>query len=211
MKKTSKTWVIFDFDGTITHSESIAYEVFSILQKKYKINTLTEEELIDLKTVSFKKKMKTLGLPFWKIPKVVKDMRKLTKTFLVRLEPLPYIKRLCLDLKAKGFHLAIVSSNQKTSIESFLNAHDFKMFDVILGNAKIFKKQKTIKQLFKIQQVNITDAVYIGDETRDIIACHKIGLDVIAVTWGYESKEQLEKYHPTYMVDHVAEIQSILL
>ena len=39
------------------------------------------------------------------------------------------------------------------------------------------------------------DVVYVGDETRDIVAARKLGIRVAAVTWGYNSSEALEAHH----------------
>jgi len=39
-----------------------------------------------------------------------------------------------------------------------------------------------ITQLMKQQHIKPQDAVYIGDEVRDVVACHPLELDVISVT-----------------------------
>lgn len=43
--------------------------------------------------------------------------------------------------------------------------------------------------------------MYVGDEVRDIEACQKVGIKIAAVTWGLNTKEALERYHPDSLID----------
>ena len=45
------------------------------------------------------------------------------------------------------------------------------------------------------------DAIYIGDETRDVEACKKTGIPVIAVTWGMNNKTVLAALQPEGLAD----------
>ena len=62
-----------------------------------------------------------------------------------------------------------------------------------------------------IEQNNLKDdVVYIGDEERDIAACKKCKISIIAVTWGFDSKELLEKNNPHYLADTPKELLEII-
>ena len=54
------------------------------------------------------------------------------------------------------------------------------------------------------------EIIYVGDEVRDIQACKKIGVKIIAVSWGYNSKEILDREKPDYLVNKPIEIPKIL-
>ena len=54
------------------------------------------------------------------------------------------------------------------------------------------------------------DAIYIGDEVRDIKSAKKAGIPIAAVTFGFNSKEALEKESPDYLCDTPAELVKIL-
>jgi phosphoglycolate phosphatase-like HAD superfamily hydrolase len=43
------------------------------------------------------------------------------------------------------------------------------------------------------QSLQPADILYVGDEVRDVEACQKVGVKIIAVTWGLNSQEALEK------------------
>ena len=46
----------------------------------------------------------------------------------------------------------------------------------------------------------------IGDETRDIEAASRAGLDSGAVTWGYARPEILEAHRPTFLFNTMDDI-----
>jgi len=50
--------------------------------------------------------------------------------------------------------------------------------------------------------------LYVGDELRDIEASRKVGLRVIAVTWGLFGKEALEALNPDAVVETSEELVS---
>jgi phosphoglycolate phosphatase-like HAD superfamily hydrolase len=56
----------------------------------------------------------------------------------------------------------------------------------------------------------VNDITYIGDEDRDIIAAKRLGVGVIAVSWGYNYKELLIKEKPDYLIDLPVKILEIL-
>ena len=54
-------------------------------------------------------------------------------------------------------------------------------------------------------------AVMIGDRHFDITGAKALGLPGIGVTWGFGSREERTAAGAAYVVDHVAELQALLL
>lgn len=54
-------------------------------------------------------------------------------------------------------------------------------------------------------------AVYIGDAAVDVQAAHAVGMDVIAVTWGAGTRDELVGAGPLAIVDSVPELKALLL
>jgi phosphoglycolate phosphatase len=52
----------------------------------------------------------------------------------------------------------------------------------------------------KENHLNCSHVIYIGDETRDIIAAQKAGIRSVAVTWGYNSHKALKAHHPDHLI-----------
>jgi phosphoglycolate phosphatase-like HAD superfamily hydrolase len=53
-------------------------------------------------------------------------------------------------------------------------------------------------------------AVYVGDEVRDIVAARKAGVDVAAVSWGYNTREVLAKHEPDYLIERPELLPTLL-
>ena len=54
------------------------------------------------------------------------------------------------------------------------------------------------------------DIVYIGDEVRDVEAAKAMGVKIVSVTWGFQSKQILERGEPDYIAEKPKELEKIL-
>jgi phosphoglycolate phosphatase len=54
-------------------------------------------------------------------------------------------------------------------------------------------------------------AIYIGDEVRDIDAARRAGMAVGAVTWGYNDASVLRRHGPDLLFERVEDISARLL
>ena len=103
---------------------------------------------------------------------------------------------------SEKYKLAIVSSNSKENIELFLKRNKILgFFELIYSDSSIFGKAKVIKHMCQKNNIHPEEIIYIGDEDRDVAACKKLKITVIAVTWGYNSKNHLMKSKPDFLVE----------
>jgi phosphoglycolate phosphatase-like HAD superfamily hydrolase len=51
--------------------------------------------------------------------------------------------------------------------------------------------------------------VYVGDEVRDIEAARKSGINCISVSWGFNTKELLQKHSQTVVSSPTELLQAI--
>jgi phosphoglycolate phosphatase len=58
-----------------------------------------------------------------------------------------------------------------------------------------------MRRLLKEHRIAASDAVYIGDELRDVEAAQYIGLPIIAVDWGFARPQDLIDQKPTFIAD----------
>ena len=96
----------------------------------------------------------------------------------------------------------IVSSNSVNNIKKILGSRT-QFFSKIYGNQGIMGKVKTLKKLNN-------NSIYFTDEVRDIIQCQKVGMTVIAVTWGFDPQHELEKFKPYKIISQPDEIKTII-
>jgi phosphoglycolate phosphatase len=115
-----------------------------------------------------------------------------------------------LELKKAGFRLGILTSNSKENVQSFLMNNQLDIFDSIYSGASVFGKSKVIKTAIKKGKFSSHEVVYVGDETRDVDAARSAGVRIISVSWGFNTKEVLQKQNPDFLIDHPSELPALL-
>ena len=114
-------------------------------------------------------------------------------------------------LHAEGHELFMLSSNSVKNIHRFLHHYELHTYFLeIYGSTGLFGKAPTLRRLLKEQHLEKTDAVYIGDELRDVQAAQSIGMRVIAVGWGFARPAGLEALKPTAIAETPDDIIRIL-
>ncbi len=201
--------VIFDFDGTISNSMHLAYQIYEELSKKYGFKQFTHEEINELKTLSIHERLKKHHIPIFKLPRLARKTRKIIQNLMADVYPFEGMKALMDTLKSEGYLLGIVSSNSKKNILSFLEHHQFCKMDIILGKASFFGKERLLKRIQR--KFKKTEMLYVGDEVRDIISCKNVGIRVLSVAWGFDDIELLSGAEPDYLVTDMDTLKKVLL
>jgi phosphoglycolate phosphatase len=78
------------------------------------------------------------------------------------------------------------------------------------SGSSMFGKAARIRRLLRRSGVPASEAMLIGDETRDVEAARKAGVASGAVTWGYTKPEAFEAIRPTAVFDSVAAMADFL-
>ena len=84
-----------------------------------------------------------------------------------------------------------------------------KVFDFIYSGTT-FGKSKVINKLLNQNNINPQQAIYVGDETRDIEAARKSNIRAIAVSWGFNSKELLAAQNPDFLIHQPNELIDVI-
>ena len=205
----SEKWVIFDFDGTISETTDVLAKFWNeYLASKWKLRKILNEDMENMRNMSAVEKIKFLRIPFYKLPFVVTSARKNFSKYMDEFSVFSGFKTLCQKFLDKGLKLAIVSSNKEENIRKYLTKNNIDFFaDVFCDKGRsLFVKHKTLKSFLKKHEIAPENAVYVGDESRDVVACKKAGIGVISVTWGWDSRDVLELVNPQNLVDTSEEL-----
>ena len=93
--------------------------------------------------------------------------------------------------------MSILSSNARENIVACLRANGVAgLFETVLGYRRLFGKGDGIRRFLKGRIKPGERAVYVGDEVRDIVAARKAGVEVAAVTWGYNHSQAARRMAP---------------
>lgn len=192
--------VIFDFDGTLADSLSITVKVVNeILAQDGYPATVQETEFHEQHLTAI---LKAHNIPLYKLPFFHKRALPLIKSHMTSMNLVDGLREPLQELRNRGYHIAIVTSNAEENVQLFLDHHKLDMIAVIYAQASIFGKQAVLKKFLKDSGLTTEEVIYIGDETRDIEACHAANINVIGVSWGFNKRKLLEEAHPTRLIDH---------
>ncbi len=116
----------------------------------------------------------------------------------------PYIKRL-----AESLVLHVVSSNCGAAIARVLrDARMDHLFQSILGMEAGLSKVQKFLHLERVEDIDLSNALFITDTTGDVYEAEKVGLPVVAVSFGYHSRELLLTSPVRTVVDSWEELES---
>lgn len=202
--------IIFDFDGTLADSLAPTVDAFNQVSSKYGLPEITQAELPRLREMSARELLQKFRVYPWKLTRLIHDVQHGFSEQIDTVRPFPEIPQLIQQLKRQGFRLGIVTSNTQQNVERFLMNHQINEFEFVVAEKSLFGKSKVLKKVLNQQHILATQALYIGDEVRDIDACKKIGLPIIAVSWGFNSRERLAKADPEYLIDRISDIYDII-
>jgi phosphoglycolate phosphatase len=116
------------------------------------------------------------------------------------VELFPGVAELLNTLKLQGYRLGIVSSNAEANIRSLLKQNQIEQLFDFVTTASTFGKGKAIDRMMRQYQCPKSDAIYIGDEIRDIQAARSISIKIVAVGWGFNAPTALIDRNPDLLI-----------
>ena len=203
--------VIFDFDGTLADSFPMFLENVGTVIEEFGLRRLDPQSLDELRGCSAKEIMDRIGLPAWKVPLMVRSMRRLLAANVAQTRLFPGVEEMLHQLIEGGCTLAIVSSNSEANIRQVLGPETAGKIGVYACGASLFGKASKFRKVLKKTGVRASEVLTVGDEIRDHEAAIEVGIDFAAVSWGYTRAEALEARSPAIVLRRVEDILSASL
>ena len=202
--------IIFDFDGTIADTYDAIVEITNGLSSEFGYQPVEASELAQLKNMSSQEIIKQSKLSIFKIPFLLKRVKEDLAEKIGQLKPIPGIASSLLELQ-QGYRLGIITSNSQENVVSFLiNNGLLSLFDFIYSGTTLFGKHRVIQKALKQHKITADSVLYVGDETRDIIAAQKSKIKMVAVGWGFNSALVLSQYHPDFLIEQPPELLKVV-
>lgn len=185
---------MFDFDGTLADSFGWFAATLREITPRYRLTPLDDAQLQALRGLESRAIMQRLGLPWWKLPLLTREMRRRMRNDIGGIVPFDGVGELLSSLKSQGVAIAIVTSNSPGNVRAVLGEQAMSHVDALEGDISIFGKQSRLARTLKRFGCVPGDAVYVGDEIRDAQAASALGMDFIGVAWGYTRAEALQAH-----------------
>jgi len=209
MQKKRKI-ILFDLDGVIADSFSIAFEINKII-----------DPLVSVGTEDDYRKLFDGNINDWGKNSAVaeKEVKRIDREFFKRYIPqmkkvkmFPGIKNVIAKL-GKKYILLIISSTITSPIYDFLKRNGIlPYFDEVVGDNIVHtNKTERVKRVFNKYEVEDKDCVFITDTLGDMREAASLGIKSIGVSWGFQKRENLLKGKPFCIAEKPEELLGAVL
>ena len=197
--------VIFDFDGTIADSLDVFISVLHELV--HREGTVTPADIELMRGMSVREVAHLTKFPLWRLPFMMRPGFQLMRSRIGEIKPCKGMLEAVRAVKAEGYVLHVMSTNNVENIEVFLEKYGLReLFTNIYGDVGVFGKKRMLKRILRHNDLNKSDVIYVGDEVRDIEGAKRAGVRVVSVTWGYNNAAILARHHPDALVNVAEEL-----
>ncbi len=209
--------ILFDLDGTLTDPrEGITRSIQYALEKLGIIEPDLQKLEHFIGPPLLQAFMQFYGFEEEKAWQAVNFYRERFKvTGLYENEVFEGVIELLQTLEAQGRHLYVATSKPWEFAREIARHFDFaKHFKVIYGSeldGTRTNKVELIAHLLKEEGLDPAQTLMIGDRKHDLIGAKANGVDVVAVGYGFGSREELAAEAPTYHFDTLAELHQAFL
>lgn len=131
-------------------------------------------------------------------------------------KPYDGIKEMLDTVTGRGVRLAVASNKYQKGTEELVR-HYFREFDFvrILGqrDGQPIKPDPAIVDqiLADVPMIGKPEAVYVGDSDVDMLTGANAGIRTVGVSWGFRSREELEAFRPSAIVDSAEDLAAEIL
>jgi phosphoglycolate phosphatase len=203
-KFSNKDIVLFDFDGVIVDS--------------FSLNLQINKELLGIDWHADEYRRLFLGNVFDAIENheldalSQQDMSLYEKAYGSQIENLAPIEKIdeMLTLVAASRPAYIVSSSAEVNINRYLKKHNLsQFFNGVFGSET--NKSKVIKfnRILDKHQAHTNECVFITDTIGDLHEADEVGIDSVAVTWGFHPNGWFDKSSHHTIVDNIDELMQL--
>ncbi|TWT25972.1 HAD-IA family hydrolase [Planomicrobium sp. CPCC 101110] len=204
-------YILFDFDGTLADSAQLYMNAWNLLAGRYNFKPVTKEDLVSTRNLTIPEKARQYDFPMHKLPVILPQIYRYFKEHVNDVKLFEGIKETLGKLAQNGYIIVIVSSNSKENIDLLLQQEQIGSVSQVMSSSRIFGKDAVIKKFMKIHNCAPHEMLYVGDEVRDIVACNKVSVPFMWVSWGLDGFELIEKEKPKYVAHTPEEIIDAIL
>jgi len=211
--------VIFDMDGTLLDTLDDLTAAVNFVMRKYGYPEHSREAIRTFVGNGVVRLM-SCAVPGGKENPLFDEIFREYKRYyeshtMVHTKPYDGVRDLIAGLLADGFRVAVVSNKQDAAVKS-LSAECFPEIPFAMGEMEsrgIRRKpypdmvEETIRQLGSVKE----RCCYIGDSEVDVETAKNTGIDCIAVTWGFRTREELLAAGAVQMADTAEELANMLI
>ncbi len=219
--------IAFDFDGTLVDSRGVATSTVNSMAKQFLGRNFSEEQIESWRERDLREVIREVGMPGFLLPIFIWQFRRNYRRKLAELEFFPGILDVWQDLQISGQRqVGVVTSNsEKAVLETFArqgtpssqtpssqtpSGSQLLPPKFVKGGIGMSGKRTALQKIIEKYQIGKEELLYLGDEIRDVTSCIEVGVDIAAVSWGFNTRNALAKASPTYILEKPEELRQLV-
>jgi phosphoglycolate phosphatase len=207
-----KNTVIFDLDGTLLNTLSDLTDSMNYALALCGLPTISEERAKGMlgKGIEYFARM-AIGKDDERIIKsVVDEFKKYYKIHSAdRTAPYEGVLPLLRALKSMRVKTAIVSNKLQFAVTDLNDTMFEGLVDVAIGERDGVQRKPSPDMVFlalNSLKSSPSETLFVGDSDTDLLTAANAGLDAVAVTWGFRSREFLLSHGAKRLIDKPEEL-----
>ena len=189
-----KTYVVFDFDGTVLNTNEIIIDSWQAVFRRYTGSEGDEKVIFS----SFGEPLYATMRKFFPDEDVEEAVRTYREyqvaNYSGKVHLFPGLEELVRDLRDRGYSTSVVTSRTKVSTEAYMEQFGIRdLFDVIITCDDVQEHKPDPAPLNKALELLGAlpeEAIMLGDSKYDIGCANNAGVDSVLVTWGHEADQE---------------------
>ncbi len=209
--------IIFDMDGTILDTLEDLKNSMNHTLRLYNMPERTLDEIRSFVGNGIRKLIERSvvnSTPENRIDAIHKDFMEYYEIHCADFtRPYEGVNVLIQELRNRGYKTAVVSNKADGAVQDLCTQYFPDLFDLAIGERpEIAKKPAADMVNLALEQLHVSreKAVYIGDSDVDVATAENSNLDMIAVDWGFRTREFLMEQGAETIVSKPKEILNLV-
>jgi phosphoglycolate phosphatase len=203
--------VIFDFDGTLADSLSWLLGISDRMADEFGFDRIDKNQVAMLRRLDAATLLRMHHVPLWKVPFIAARFRRLMSQQIAQIAPFPGVPEMLERLACAGCDLGVVTSNSCGNVRRVLGRKTSALLSTCQGGVSLAGKRAKLKRILHRSGIDPAQAIFIGDEIRDIEAARHAGVASGAVAWGFTEVNALKGHAPDWLFTSLDEMLSVLV
>ncbi len=201
--------IVWDFDGTLADTLGCTLRVYNRLAANYGCLPVTDPHAV--RGLTLPAFLRAHRISLRKLPSLIRGVLSGQKEEVARLPLFPGLAPVLQAIRAAGSRVAVLSSNAEDNIRCCLRANGVEeLFEAVVGYRRLFGKGRALRAFLRRVGLSASAVAYVGDEVRDVEAARKAEVAVIAVAWGFNTRELLARHAPDHLADSPEQLLALL-
>ena len=207
--------VVFDLDGTLVSSHETIYKSTIHALKEVGIyNEMLVDKFNTMIGWHFEDIFKVFDFSVPDFEEFIKIYKSVYFDYIDSSYLYPGVTEILPRLKKKNIQTALLTTKTQDQAELLVNYFGIKEnLDYIMGRRPGIACKPSPEPLLRICKdldINSVSTLMVGDTEMDVDCGKNSNAKTCAVTYGYRSREVLEKLFPDFLIDNITELEYIV-